>query len=110
MDMAIGRNLLRKRMMTYNMGYQLISPKRSKACAFCPHSIKQVYIIIQSTKIKFNNNVCRNLSPYDTIEFQGSYKISSIDLNQKELTTIITADSDETKPISEKILIYSNTK
>ncbi len=67
-------------------------------------------IKIKSTKIKFNNNVYRNLPPDETIEFRGSYKISSIDLNQKELTTIITADSDETEPISEKILIYSIIK
>lgn len=67
-------------------------------------------IIIKSSKIKFNNNVRRNLSPDDSIEFQGFYKISSIDLNQKELTTIITADSDETEPISEKLLIYSSIK
>lgn len=67
-------------------------------------------IIIKNPKIKFNNNVCRNLSPDDSIEFQGSYQVSSIDLNKKELTTIITVDSDETEPISEKILIFSSKK
>jgi len=67
-------------------------------------------IKIKSTRIKFNDDVCINLTPDDTIEFQGSYKIASIDLNQKELNIIITAYSDETKPISEKILIYSNIK